>query len=439
MAGLCGRSRFRRFCVIAAPPPLSPVILGKTIIREVADMRYSVLGIFVIFVLGIPCLSSADEDAIELIGPEGHGSPVITVRLNGRTTASPDDVEFLGWTLEGTNVDFYADLNSGSSGGEMKEYFLIRAIPLLRRDTYQFNYLVRSSSGESFQLADSTTVEIDRRWPYSPGVLTAFVWPPDPTPLDRTRYYFTAFSACQSGSDGTAIINRDNDSDGVFEDRVSVSQSREACERVELPGLRSVELGRLMPGQHELTAYYQFDEFILDPLPWLEQREFRVRPVLPGRLSGSWYNPDESGHGLSLEVLDGGERLLAYWFTFDELGNQAWLIADGGVDESGTSATLDAQIVQGGEFPPTFDPEAVDRIPWGTIRFEFEDCSSALMSWETGAAGFSNGEMPVERLSTISGFGCTTPPPKSLRNNTWRLTPFPVVEELAEPPEGAGG
>lgn len=402
-------------------------------------MRYSVLGVFAICVLGISSLSTADEDVIDRIGSEGDNSSLITFRLSGRTTGSSADVEFVGWTLEGKDVDFYADLNSGSSGGEMNEYFLIRAIPALRADTYQFNYYVRSSSGESFQLADSKTVEINRRWPFLPGDLTAFVWPPDPTPLDLTHYYFTAFNSCQSGSDGTAIINRDNDSDGVFEDRVSVSQSREACERVELPGLRSVELGRLLPGQHELTAYYQFDEFILDPLPWLEQREFRVRPVLPGRLSGSWYNPDESGHGLSLEVLGGGERLLAYWFTFDDLGNQAWLIADGGVDESGTSATLDAQIVQGGEFPPAFDPEAVDRISWGTIQFDFENCNSAVMSWETGAAGFSDGEMPVERLSTISGFGCTTPPPKSLRDNTWRLTPFPVVEELAEPPEGAGG
>lgn len=402
-------------------------------------MRYSILGFFAIFVLGIPCPSSAAEDVIEVRDSGGSNDPLINVRLSGRTTASQADVEFLGWTLEGKDVDFYVDLHSKFRGNELKQYSLIRVIPALRRDTYQFNYHVRTAASEPFQLVDSMTVEINRRWPYSSGELTAFVWPPDPTPLDQAHYYFTAFSACQSGSDGTAIINRDNDSDGVFEDRVSVSQSFEACERVGLPGLRSVELGRLLPGQHELTAFYQFDEFILDPTPRLDQREFEVRPVLPGRLSGSWYNLGESGHGLSLEVVDGGERLLAYWFTFDDLGNQAWIIGDGMVDETGTSATLDALITQGGQFPPAFDPEAVDRVPWGTIRFDFEDCDSAVMSWETGAAGFSDGEMPVERLSTISGFGCTTPPPDSLLDNAWRLTPFPVVEESAEPPEDAGG
>ena len=32
-------------------------------------------------------------------------------------------------------------------------------------------------------------------------------------------------------------------------------------------------------------------------------------------LSGSWYNPDQDGHGLSIEVLD-ENRTLVYWYVY---------------------------------------------------------------------------------------------------------------------------
>ena len=49
-----------------------------------------------------------------------------------------------------------------------------------------------------------------------------------------------------------------------------------------------------------------------------------VRP----EYSGSWYNPDQSGHGFSVEVLS-TERSIAYWFTYDPFGNPIFLYADG--------------------------------------------------------------------------------------------------------------
>ena len=35
--------------------------------------------------------------------------------------------------------------------------------------------------------------------------------------------------------------------------------------------------------------------------------------------SGTWYNPDQSGHGLSIEVLD-DERTIAFWFSYTPNG-----------------------------------------------------------------------------------------------------------------------
>ncbi len=95
---------------------------------------------------------------------------------------------------------------------------------------------------------------------------------------------------------------------------------------------------------------------------------------------------------------------------------------------------MDATLFTGGRSPPDFDPDDVAGTPWGSITLEFSDCDTASMSWDAQVAGFSDGAMPVERLSTISGYGCDTPPPASLLENRWHLMPYPVIEESAEPP-----
>ena len=51
---------------------------------------------------------------------------------------------------------------------------------------------------------------------------------------------------------------------------------------------------------------------------------FNVRPSW----SGAWYNPDQSGHGISVEVLD-DERTAFFWYTYDLDGNPVWLTARG--------------------------------------------------------------------------------------------------------------
>ena len=49
-----------------------------------------------------------------------------------------------------------------------------------------------------------------------------------------------------------------------------------------------------------------------------------VRP----EYSGSWYNPSQSGHGFSIEVIS-PEHTIAYWYTYDSVGNPIFLFADG--------------------------------------------------------------------------------------------------------------
>lgn len=44
-------------------------------------------------------------------------------------------------------------------------------------------------------------------------------------------------------------------------------------------------------------------------------------------LSGSWYNPDRSGHGLSISRTS-NNSLILYWYTYDDSGHPMWLVSD---------------------------------------------------------------------------------------------------------------
>jgi hypothetical protein len=44
--------------------------------------------------------------------------------------------------------------------------------------------------------------------------------------------------------------------------------------------------------------------------------------------SGAWYNHDQAGHGLSIQVLD-DERTIAFWFTYTPYGFPMFLVING--------------------------------------------------------------------------------------------------------------
>lgn len=48
------------------------------------------------------------------------------------------------------------------------------------------------------------------------------------------------------------------------------------------------------------------------------------REPFGAEISGSWYDPDRSGEGITIHQLESGAALM-YFFTFDENGNQQWL------------------------------------------------------------------------------------------------------------------
>lgn len=118
-------------------------------------------------------------------------------------------------------------------------------------------------------------------------------------------------------------------------------------------------------------------------------------------LSAQWYSPERSGEGLVLEVL-GEDSALVYWFTYDEAGNQRWLIDVGSIDGD-TIVFPELSVTRGGRFGPDFDPEQVETRIVGEAVLSFSDCDTA--EWSYTAFGEAE-TLAMTRLTQTMAAGC---------------------------------
>lgn len=126
---------------------------------------------------------------------------------------------------------------------------------------------------------------------------------------------------------------------------------------------------------------------------------------LPSGLSGSWYNPAQSGTGFSIQMLS-GTNALVFWYSTDPQGNPFNLYIETQVEDGSlVGRALAPRGLRFGEWD-----RADLRVPyWGEVRIEFVDCLTAQVHWlpdgEAGA-GFPPGNMPLRRLTRIDGSAC---------------------------------
>jgi len=125
-------------------------------------------------------------------------------------------------------------------------------------------------------------------------------------------------------------------------------------------------------------------------------------PITSG-FTGAWYDPEQSGHGIFIEVLP-GNQMLAWWFTFNPEGTQqAWFGNVGAID--GDTATIDALQALGGRWIPNFDPANVTQQAWGRLTFQFTDCNHGEVTFSTPGA-YGNGHMDLVRITQPAGLEC---------------------------------
>jgi len=125
-------------------------------------------------------------------------------------------------------------------------------------------------------------------------------------------------------------------------------------------------------------------------------------PITSG-FTGAWYDPEQSGHGIFIEVLP-GNQMLAWWFTFNPEGTQqAWFGNVGAID--GDTATIDALQALGGRWIPNFDPANVTQQSWGRLTFQFTDCNHGEVTFSTPGT-YGNGHMDLVRITQPAGLEC---------------------------------
>ena len=173
-----------------------------------------------------------------------------------------------------------------------------------------------------------------------------------------------------------------------------------------------ISLGALAPGTYEITWNIYKSQSQGDPVLLLTtSASVQVAAgdtavaITPG-FTGNWYDPAESGHGFSIEVLP-NNLMLAQWYVFSPGGGPQWIVATGPISND-VAVLSGAYTVDygGGRFPPNFDPQGVLQYPWGTIIFTFTDCNSGVVSWQPVVSGYSSGSMPIKRLTMPAGLTC---------------------------------
>lgn len=131
-------------------------------------------------------------------------------------------------------------------------------------------------------------------------------------------------------------------------------------------------------------------------------------PITSG-FTGSWYDPGQNGHGLTVEVL-ADNRVLVNWNTFTPDGlQQAWF---GGAGEIvGQEAIVYASRTEGGRWIPDFDSSQVSNRLWGTLTLTFSDCNHGRVLFagdrELGIGSiWGVGRMDLTRLTLPAGLSC---------------------------------
>ncbi len=130
-------------------------------------------------------------------------------------------------------------------------------------------------------------------------------------------------------------------------------------------------------------------------------------PGQPG-VSGTWVDFSHDGEGWFLQEVAPGVLVMA-WFTFNDVGQQVWLIATGNLN--GNVALFDnVRIADGTDFGSAFDQDTVNRRDWGEIRIVFTDCNNAVLTYQSSLTEFGSGQLRPVRLSSLQNLNCEFAP-----------------------------
>lgn len=123
-------------------------------------------------------------------------------------------------------------------------------------------------------------------------------------------------------------------------------------------------------------------------------------------MSGSWWNSQQNGHGISLEVMD-NDTAVFYWYVYNPDGSPTFLVAAGQVQ--GQTIFANAWHQTGMRWG-IWDDSETNQVPWGQLQLDFHDCNHATLTWSSDLNDTSiphgQGSLEMERLTTIGQLQC---------------------------------
>lgn len=135
----------------------------------------------------------------------------------------------------------------------------------------------------------------------------------------------------------------------------------------------------------------------------------------PGLTGHWWGGADRDGEGFLFDFSFNGKGELiaiASFYTYDDMGNQVWLLATGPVTEGTTTVDVDVFITEGRLWGDAYVPTDGSTPQWGTGTFTFPSCAAGsftLMPNETYMAeGFTDIGYDLNRDILTPGIACPT-------------------------------
>ena len=155
---------------------------------------------------------------------------------------------------------------------------------------------------------------------------------------------------------------------------------------------------------------------VADAMLYLQQQGGTGFALNPG-LTGTWWGgADRDGEGFLLEFGNSNDvlTLFASFYTFDNMGDQAWLVAlpTAGLEDGSNSVEVTVYQVTGPMWGADFDPDDRVTSTWGTGTFTFDSCTSGSVALMPGddaqAAGYTDLSYALKRDLLVSGIACPT-------------------------------
>ncbi len=173
-------------------------------------------------------------------------------------------------------------------------------------------------------------------------------------------------------------------------------------------------------GQRSLVRLTELDELGCSGKRRLTAHGSRALSGLRQR-SGAWYDPAHTGEGWFVEDLADG-RALAYWFTYDADGEQAWTYAEAERQGDRYVAARNYQPL-GTRFGAGFDAAAITLSDWGRYTLAFSGCDGGTLDYSSPLPGYGSGTLAPTRLTHLAGAACVDGTPTAPTGGSWSQGP----------------